>query len=290
MKSLETAENTVLLLRQALNLHKSSLADYNFTSSNAHKRLRRALEKQSSAEIIEKEIEALETHLYKAFGNAFNSQMYYLFKILCERSSLKPRACVKVISGPDHITTLYRYPQEFEVGWETIGYNDNTGFIQVLNGAEYFLCNDIPQSVFDGHYKSSRIDNDMVQKYFAETSNYFRPDYDEKWISCWKNLSTEHQNGKSYYKSTLVIPMMIETESLSDVFVKHLKVGERSVNAILGFLCLDHPCVNFFKKEIDVDLCAIFADTLSLFLFQQLNNTLLSRNYNKAIKISKISE
>jgi hypothetical protein len=289
MKSSETLKNTLSLIQEAINRHKSSLADYNFTSSNTHKRIRKCLEESNiDAEKLLKEIENLENHLYEAFGDEFDKQMYYLFSLIQIHSSenVNPRACIKVINVENDITTLYRNPEEFDNKWGTIKFNDNTGFITILEGAEYFLCNNIPQDVIEGKYENSRIDPSKVEKYLSNRNNLspVEVELDKEWINCW-NTEDDQSRNITGYKSTLIVPMTIETESISINFINHLGISSESKRAVLGFLCLDHPFVNFFQEEIDVEMCKIFADTLSLFLFQQLNNTILSKKYEEAIRV-----
>jgi hypothetical protein len=288
MNSFETMKDTLSIIQKAINIYKANLSDYNFTSSNTHKRLRIALSDKENIdqENVKKEVKILEDHLYEAFGNAFDRQMDYLFQMVGNKSSPKPRACIKVISESNSITTLYRYPEEFETGWETISGDDNTGFRRLLDGKDYFLCNNIPQYVRDRKYVNSRIDIDKVDLYFErkkDTSDV-EHSYDKDWIDCWKNIANTNQRTKTYYKSTLVVPITIETASLSKDFIDSLKIQEQE-KAILGFLCLDHPSVDFFLAEKDVYLCKIFADMLSLFLVQQINNTLRSDNYSVAMKV-----
>jgi hypothetical protein len=280
--SLIATEKIISVLREALNLHKRSLADYVYLSSNMHKGIREALNPPQGLPVdwksVEGKISNLEGYLYKAFGQAFSQQMSRLSKMMGDPS--RQRSCIKVIDENNLITTLYRYPEESPVDWDTINMSENTGFSQVMKSGDHFLCNDIPQSILNGEYKNSRVNADKLKSYSMQ-----KPDEsidDKDWEDCWEKIS-ENNTDKKCYKSTLIVPMMLETELLSESLVQYLKPANKSKEILLGFLCLDHPSSGFFD-EIGVDICKIFSDTMSLFLFQQLNNTLLSTTYDNAVQ------
>jgi hypothetical protein len=62
-------------------------------------------------------------------------------------------------------------------------------------------------------------------------------------------------------------------------FFEKIPEGSR---AIWGFLCLDHPEVNFFRKSDDVIIGYIFADIMSLYFIANFVHTEISKTFNQA--------
>ncbi|MBW4658651.1 MAG: hypothetical protein KME15_08255 [Drouetiella hepatica Uher 2000/2452] len=236
----------------------------------------------------------LEQYLYSTFKDACEVAFDYVAKFFKDRSFVLPRVCVKVIAG-DQLVVLFRRP-ELQIQSLNISTDGNTAFEKIAAGADYFICNDIPESVENGGYQNVRLIKEKVLEFNkSDFRNSFL--YDDEiddasraWRECWKEIVVVEGNSQrtmqppldSCYKSILVIPMSLETGKLDEAFVSHFNISTESGRAIFGFVSFDHRHVDFFDETLDVAFGYILADILSLYLIQQLTYTQYSSIYYQA--------
>jgi hypothetical protein len=279
---LPTVEELLGILALSIDSHKVNLSQYTFLTDKKHKSIKLNLAKKRIGE-VEQKFKELEEYLYVAFGEVFDEQMLYLRDIFKNRSSFFVRACIKIIVEQDTIVTLYSSPESSQ--YDPFKFSDNTAFDEILDkNVDYYVCNDIPKSSKEGTYINNRIDVHKLSLATEIESSSIDSAYDKLWTSFWKFDSFDPDAFSSCYKSTLVIPMFLVTDELDPEFRDHLSINDESNRAIFSFLCLDHPCKNFFNLDTDVKIARIFADMLSLYLIHQFNITQHSSRYKEALR------
>lgn len=277
------------IIKNGVCLNQGEISQYSYLSSILHRNLKEEFNSEHiSKENISNALEALINYLNRNFNRVSEENFNILHKYFKKRSPLKPRICVKANYGKN-IIELFRdsavdYIAEYPI--ET-----NTGFEYVHNNGTYYLCNNIPEQAKSGRYKNPRLNHDMVKTYQPKFFNKLKNDgnIDKNWISCWDHSNPQKPSLYSAYKSTLIIPLTLKNNQLSDIYKKLTNIGNID-RTIFGFLCFDHIESNYFKESLDVEIGYIFADLLSLFLIQRLNYTSSSNTFINAIKyLHKIS-
>jgi hypothetical protein len=290
---------------------QGDFAAYSFYCGDSHRRMKNCLRdceaRPSDGDALirlRREIEGaegyigFESYVNRGLANATREtfeRMEEFFSLrVKERKAFAPRFCVKVFSPKgEGIFVLSRSTKnarpEETLPWEYIREED-TGLSSVAETGRPYLENDIPESFRRGNYKNPRIDQQNVKAYQKPWLQDVRPMFSEnpfedvEWKRCWK------RNGQgenlpptiNCYKSTLVVPVSLSGNGMSDEFrVRFTRSSFDYGNLLLGFLCVDSHSANFFE-EGDKKIGYIFADVLSLFLI--LNMSLLehSRAYQKA--------
>lgn len=96
---------------------------------------------------------------------------------------------------------------------------------------------------------------------------------------------------KLFYKSTLIVPMTLWNNDLSEEF-KELVNLDNVDRTIFGFLCFDHVDADYFDEENDVALGYVFADILSMYIFARLIYMESSKTFSdrrRLVQIRKIA-
>lgn len=281
---------------------QTSLSQYVFLANNKHKLVKEFLDAiergavtKSHAQIISflsNLLSDLDEHLLIKFGEVFDSTYECSLKYFENRSISPPRMTLKVILQADKLVTLFKLPETYV--YETdVGISENTAFDCIANGADQYICNNIPKAVVDGSYRNPRINTDRAKELIAKIEyNKSDDEYDSTWAKAWKCIQLAESNetidspAETCYKSTVVLPISLATEKLAPEFTARFKISNESERALFGFLCLDHPTINFFKEDVDANFVSIIADMLSLYLINQLIYTQFSSVYYKAQLIS----
>lgn len=204
------------------------------------------------------------------------------------RSKMPPRVCIKVASPEGDITDLYRNNRVSQTRKDHI--TTNTGFEHVKENGTFFLCQNIPENARKGTYKNPRLIDHFVRNYKPKyIDKIIRDKIDIIWCGCWNiDPDTEGYPNWEYscYKSTLIVPMTLINNDLSESFkINFFKNNPSNNRTIWGFLCVDHPRINYFKKEKDVIFGYIFADIMSQYFISLFIHTGLSETYDKAISL-----
>jgi hypothetical protein len=288
------------LMRNYICDTQTALLQYIFLANNKHKAVKEFLEELESGAIKGSYEQAckdlaylltdLDEHLLIKFGEVFDSTYEYSLKYFEGRSLLPPRMTLKVVLALDKLVTLFKIPETYV--YETdVGLAENTAFDRIADGERQYFCNDIPKSIRNGSYFNTRIDLDKAKEFAMKDVDLHIEDddtYDKAWSEAWKRIrlvgsdKTIKPPPETCYKSTVVLPVSLETEKLASEFINKFRISNESERALFGFLCLDHPTTDFFNEGTDTDFISILADILSCYLISQMTYTQFSSIYYKA--------
>lgn len=180
---------------------------------------------------------------------------------LSERKNV--RICVKILSD----NLLIDLARNTEKNNKNISVELDSGVKYIIEKGVYYLNNDIPNSIINNEYANPNIDIKKFNREKQSTNEIISI------LSNWKNYwrhdcNSPNDNNSRYYKSTLIIPMTLKNNALSDLFVKLTKFPNVD-REIFGFLCFDSTKINFFNKN-DINIGYIFADIISLYILCML--------------------
>jgi len=210
---------------------------------------------------------------------------------IVKKSKLLPRVCIKG-ANQEKVVDLFRNKRgPYYVTGHPV--KSNSGFAHVFREGIWFLENDIPSQAKEGRYVNPRLDDQRVRNYnktFGVKLN--KEKIDVNWMDCWvKNDDATPALRESCYKSTLIIPMTLRNNEVSDEFIKKFFTNEFSKDrTIWQFLCFDHPVTGYFDDKRDKRIGYIFADILSLYFIAAFIHTENSENFEKAAEIIKKME
>ena len=211
------------------------------------------------------------------------------------RREKKVRTCIKLL---DHELNVV---DPFRANSKKYNYKKNTGFSTLVDKnskKSNYHCPNIAEFVAAGNYKNVRIDIKCMKSYHEREgkSNRFvkfiksklKNDdlhIEEEWFKCWKGYGGEVPNVVDCYKSTLIIPMTFKNNSLSQDFQNYLSQHHKNKEInILGFLCFDHPEINYFNEEKDINFGYKIADLVSLYILRDF----ISKNNPQYLYIKQI--
>ncbi|MCP3944968.1 MAG: hypothetical protein GY710_26300 [Desulfobacteraceae bacterium] len=270
-KPLELIQN----IRSYISYHQGKLIEYLFFAGEEHKKLKKEFsKKEKNAELIK--------NIYMELTNSLNSKIFevaeYSFEVLQTyfrgRRNMAPRICLRANNFEDDnqkILTYYRSPGS-RVAYSKLSdclIKENRAFLHILATPGPYMCNKIPEEAGKGDYENPRLKIDEVKKYLKKVSDKRLKSSsidDSDWRKCWKRISVENKKiankPEHCYKSTLIIPLTLLDNTLSDGFIKNFKmkdIGDR----VFGYLCLDHVEPEYFSYEMDTNIGYIFAKLLS---------------------------
>jgi hypothetical protein len=312
-----SAAELLQLLGSYICTNQLYLAHYIFLSSKKHKELKEVLQlllwfEQSNdpsedLDLIttlqdEMRLKLAELDLYLGDGinDIFKKTFGYAERYFEDRVASGPRLCIKVINE-NELFVLAREPAfkpsdpTFLNVESSASLTENSAFEVISSGERYYLCNNIPSAFEAGEYKNSRLDKESVSRYNVVASNgdITSEELNRLWVKCWKlddrqltgkkhDFSKDEELFKSFYRSTLVVPMSFKNGDIDKDFKEKFGIREDTQRLILGFLCFDHENENLFNSEEDVCFGYILADMLSLYLLQQFTCTQFSTAYYEA--------
>ncbi|MFA5073249.1 MAG: hypothetical protein WC539_05070 [Nitrospirota bacterium] len=270
--------------------NQGELAQYTYLAGEKHKLMKEEFKKGKANNT---KVQSHQTDLVSYLSGELKSIIEENFgrvrKYFIGRSKQLPRVCIKV-SKDDIIKDFIREDNRRYIS--DCKWQDNTGFADVYETGRYYLCNNIPHEVRACRYKNPRLDSHKATLYKKISAvNWLSQKCgkeDKAWMDCWTknsfhNVSTV-PNASECYKSTLIIPMTLLGNRVSNDFKKRFRIADANENtgrAIYGFLCFDHHYTNFFKREIDVPIGYIFADLISLYLITHLMYTEYSKTFRE---------
>ena len=260
------AKSEIQSAREIVCYNQGELAQYFLIASMLHRNLK---EKITSSEydlaLIKSSKEVLVDYLNRNLKRICEYNFERLKKYFKPRHDVTPRICVKA-TYKNNIVELFR---DSAVGYySSYSIESNTGFKFVRDEGKYYLNNNIPKSYFGGEYINPRLNSDI--------SAYSKQN---EWALFWN--SNNDVDISSFYKSTLIVPMTLSNNQLSDLY-RHLTGIDNEERTIYGFLCIDHVASDYFNEDSDIDIGYIVADLLSLYLINRLNYTKSSVTFGRA--------
>jgi len=279
------------LIREATCYFQGHFIDYSIVASDIHKRIR-LCDQQNPDDTHE--LAKLKNHLVDHCNRKLNAAFYRTAKFLHEYFEIdnrhkfcKPRICVKT-SYQGNIIDVFR--DEGPTMPESFPAVENTGFAKVIEDGKHFICNNVPMEAKKERYKNLRLGHNQVQDYkspscFKRTRNRFseEPCADPDWEKCWDvDKKLNRPEGKSCYKSTLIVPMTLRGVDTSHELREILQMDETAYEkSTFGYLCFDHRKKGFFRDPEDIHLGYFFADMLSLYMVNRQNYIYNSKTYKK---------
>jgi hypothetical protein len=247
--------------------------------------LRRLKETESGFSRLKAFFKEFRIYADKNLREAAEHNFEFVNRFFGNRTSILPRICIKANykdESKDEIVDLFR--NSGAVIKDRYSYKENTGFKNCVETGSFYLCNNIPKEAKDKKYRNPRLLKEKIQQLDLN-----RP---TNWINCWRGYKDDPDNvdPKSAYRSTLITPIALKDDYLTQNFRKRLGFDEDSKRTIWGYLCFDHTESNFFDENIDVDFSYIMADILSLYLITRANFTVHSDTYSRVDRLISVLE
>lgn len=294
-KLLKYHDNIVDVYRNVVCKNQGLLSEFIYKAGELHKPLKNEIGKTSPQadklkEFSDKLKMGISDQIYRAC-DANNELVLMYFK---DRSPVDTRFCIKVITEPFIIEDYYRPVSQCDYQSRTYRYDANKGCHWVVSKGTYYLCNDIPSHIYSEDYFNPRIDARQVRERIKQSETFQNH---SNWCQCW--YPNRGPNGEevlpeteSCYKSTMIVPMTLFRNELSDKFKKHFEIPEQQnkselARAIYGFTCFDHINTNYFDETLDWKAAYIFSDLISLYIIIGNLYSKYSKTYKKAQKIIK---
>jgi hypothetical protein len=294
------SSDTILnLAGEAVCYNQKMLAQYYSLLGQKHKALKDESKKDShNQETLRKLYNDLDEYAYNTLRSIAVSNFSYIIRYFQERNvSVKPRVCLKLISG-DLIITAFRDNPSILLDNKDYNKTENTAFERICRGESEYLCNNIPEKSKSNEYVNARItDKAMLDKYreYNILNNFLGRmpglKIHTNWNNCWEkpNIHPSRKDlnalpPEACYKSTLVIPLALNRSDLEKEFLDQfdsMRDDQKTQRIIFGFLCFDHQSINFFNTAADKKIGYIFADILSLYLIARKTYTECSTTFKK---------
>ena len=268
-------------VKELLCFVQGDLTQFSFLASQIHKKFRKSFNNDTSNESIQVCYKNLDSHLNDGLLAAFYKLVGFIEEYYMERNiGPLPRITLKVNylhTNKEYVRRVFRskrsgrvqYTSDCEIG-------ENTGFEYVWQNRTEYLCNDIPANVKAGNYKNPRINDHKVMNSYNKPwfgnrwFNEFKENHiDYSWITCWDDNVQKKSPPESCYKSTLIVPLTLSGHQgtiLNDEFEEKFGLKNHD-GAIFGYLCFDHPSLDYFNSDLDVHMGWVYADLLSMYLF-----------------------
>ncbi len=302
----EEASSSALteIARKAVSLNQGAFLDFSHLAHERHRQLRLTLDRapplvdpQFQAR-LKTDFDGLISFMDKRFAAVATHNFNLLKQHFAGRSHIGPRMCIMGIwqgqGSPACVRPIIRDGLVHYDGAAEAA--DNTGFDNVLKFGTFYLNNNIVKTALSGEYRNPRFDYDAIRAYqrLLAPADLERPPSAPpgEWRSFWKD-ATANADARDFYRSTLIVPLTLRNENLSDEFNRSLATrfarhtGEGAAisahtQSILGFLCFDHPTIDYFHREHDVNTAYVFASLLSMYLLERITLTTLSATYHDA--------
>ena len=266
---------TVLrVVQKAVCFNQGAYLQFAFITAEKHKLLKDVYRTaEPNPHDISLAAKELMDYVNKEFYESTRENFKILHAYFNNRKGKNPRICIKGnfrVDNKDTVVSVFRdnlvdYDSDTEI-------EKNYGFYSIYKNGTYFLENNIPEAAAIGSYFNPRIDNECAAYYCGEKTGREISD----WKECWVDGS---ENRASFYKSTLIVPMTLWNNKVSDEF-KRLINMENVERTIFGFLCFDHEDENYFDEDDDVAVGYIFSDILSLYVFTRIIYVEISKTFN----------
>lgn len=280
----DDSEQLITFVHKAVCYNQGALVQFCFIAAQKHKALKEGLRTdKDDVKGHQLRFYDLVNFLNEALLKVSLNNFELLRSYYSSRSDVAPRVCLKgnFDVKSDTTATIVALFRDNPVGYNSnFSVEGNSGFRFVRDCGRYYLENDIPQAVVRNAYINPRLNVSDVQKAYRSSGEnllHIR----REWETFWKRPAQKIKNDPSCYKSTLIIPLTFWNNELSEDFKRAVNI-DKFERAILGYLCIDHRDVDFFDDKIDVAVGYIFADILSVYVFNRLVYTNISDTYRKA--------
>ncbi|HNG81151.1 MAG TPA: hypothetical protein PLW24_16880 [Burkholderiaceae bacterium] len=263
------------LFRTAVCDHQGRIAQHFLLGNEYHKRLRLLIDSGDKPRVLEQVKKLNQLHV-DALRDAWAVSVKHLrdYFLLTHKSPRPPRLCIKAskrVHQPDGVEEnciVVVFREDGSRSPEHYSISGNSGFNYVETKGKYFLENNIPEAVKLRGYRNHRLNHKFAADYKESSKlspKYYFEKEDREWIKCWDSDVAAPSDSQACYKSTLIVPMTLMYNSLSEEFVE-TGVGQAATigRSIYGFLCFDHTD-KFYFQDVDVNVGYIFADLLSLY-------------------------
>jgi hypothetical protein len=259
------------LIRNSTSYNHSKLVQYYYLTSQKHKDLKDAFYKKSrDPRSIALLLERLLNYSNRELFSAVTKNFSYLRTFFRHRAGSAPRISLKgnyFIDAENTVVSIFR--DHFASYLSDTAIEHNTGFYSIKNSGRYFLENDIPAAAIFRSYVNPRLDH---AKLFSAANAVSRSDalrvVTENWEEYWKDYEPDKRGDKSFYKSTMIIPLTLWDNEISPEFIESTKEKLPEIDrSVFGFLCFDHTQTGYFDPRIDLPFGKIFADILCTYVF-----------------------
>lgn len=291
----QASKELLSVFRAAVCAHQGFIAEHFLLGNEYHKKLRvaTAVGKKDAVQDLVKKLDGLHLEALKKAWQ-FSVQHLSTYFMLTHKSPILPRFCLKAsvpkandVTSEKAIIDIFR--DDGSRSKKSVSISENTGFSDAASKGKYYLENNIPEAVCRRGYKNPRLNPRNAADY--KQPIVFQPRYwgeDKEWVKCWDvdTIAPSHPN--TCYKSTLIVPMTLVNNPMSEEFYQNTGVGKavKVDRLIYGFLCLDHPNRGYFN-DTDINVGYIFADLLSIYLIT--SDALVARSavYEDAKKFNR---
>lgn len=278
-------------IQKAVCYNQAALIEFCFLAGEKHKSLKTYYlsgNSKNDMRELQRRSHDLVNFLNETMLEVSLNNFQLLRSFFSSRSEIPPRVCLKgnfnVRNGQNAtIVSLFR---DDPVGYDSdVIVEGNSGFHYVRDHGRFYLENNIPAAVVKGDYVNPRL-KDLEVKAEYERSGRNLDYVCQEWDNFWEGHVPGVVDDRSFYKSTLIIPLTFWNNQLSSEFKKAVGI-ENVERAIFGYLCFDHRDLGFFDKVKDVAVGYIFADILSVYIFNRLVYTNISKTYGDVTDLLK---
>ena len=272
----ESSKNVIRVMHKAVCFNQGRYLEYNFIAAEKHRNLKDSLRlDKNNVENIAKLTKELVDFVNTKFYENTHENFKVLHAYFSTRKRPYPRICIKGSFRADNKSTVVSVFRDSLVKYDSNSeINKNSGFKSVYKNGAYFLENNIPKAAAEGRYFNPRLKQDCAKSYLGSKTS----GKSAKWSDCWIGDKTE---SSSFYKSTMIIPMTLWNNKISDEFKDLINMSNVD-RTIFGFLCFDHTEANYFNEEEDVPVGYVFADIMSMYVFTRLIYMEISKTFSEA--------
>lgn len=270
----ENILNVLRVIQKAVCFNQGKYLQYSFLTAEKHRKIKDAYRdnKFDTENILSLRNELVDYVNCKFYENTHDN-FKFLHAYFNKRKDTNPRICIKGSFRANNKSTVVSVFRDGLVDYNSdVEIEKNSGFYEIYKSGMYFLENDIPKATATGKYFNPRINTENAKNYLGlkKTKNI------KEWKDCWVDASSDLS---SYYKSTLIIPMTLRNNKVSEEFKALVNMANVD-RTIFGFLCFDHTDNNYFDKENDVAVGYVFADIISMYIFTRLVYMEISKTFS----------
>jgi hypothetical protein len=282
--SAETKALTAFLQR-AFAYNRDAHLQFSYLAGRKHKAVREALSvRHPDSKQVERAFVTFLEFLNKRFYEATAKNFELLHTYYSTKRGVPPRVCLKGIFRVDASETVVSIFRDHEVDYQKdsdTAIEKNTGFYHIKREGSYFLENNIPRAVLGGRYLNPRLRTDLIRSKFHSGEDLAQ--LTSSWDQYWVGFTEQRRNDASFYMSTLIVPLTLSAEDLTDEFKKAVPLGDID-RTVFGFLCFDHRDSGYFDESTDVSVGQVFAGFLCHFVFTRLIYTDMSSTFKKVVE------
>lgn len=269
--------NVLRVIQKSVCFNQGKYLEYTFLTAEKHRNLKDAFrENKNDLDNISILTANLTNYINKTFYENTRENFKILHAYFKHRKGRDPRICIKGnfrLNNKSTVVSVFRDEMvNYESGSEV---SENFGFKSVYKTGKYYIENNIPKATAEGTYYNPRLDKKRVR----DLLGYDKNQNIKKWSECW--VGDKSENNSSFYKSTLIVPMTLWNNKVSDEFKKLINMANVD-RTIFGFLCFDHEDEDYFNEEEDTSVGYVFADIISMYVFTRLVYMEISKTFSSA--------